>query len=59
MLASAPPHRTVIQQTFPLEQISDAFAALAAGTHGKIVLVIETHEVSAQRDVPGVAGTHR
>ena len=41
MSASAPPHRTVIQQTFPLEQISDAFAALAAGTLGKIVLVID------------------
>src|SRR5215207_9355322 len=33
--------RTVIQQTLPLEQISDAFAAFAAGTLGKIVLVID------------------
>ncbi len=33
--------RTVIQQTFPLEQISDAFAAFAAGTLGKIVVVID------------------
>ena len=33
--------RTVIQQTLTLEQISDAFAAFAAGTLGKIVLVID------------------
>ena len=32
--------RTVIQQTFTLEEISDAFAAFAGGTVGKIVLVI-------------------
>lgn len=33
--------RTVIQQTFTLEEISDTFAAFAAGTVGKIVLVID------------------
>jgi len=33
--------RTVIQQTFPLEQISDAFAAFTDGTLGKIMLVID------------------
>jgi NADPH:quinone reductase len=33
--------RTVIQQTYRLEEISDAFAAFAGGTVGKIVLVID------------------
>jgi NADPH:quinone reductase len=33
--------RTVIHQTFTLEEISDAFAAFAGGTVGKIVLVID------------------
>ena len=32
--------RTVIQRTFTLDQVSDAFAAFAGGTVGKIVLVI-------------------
>jgi NADPH2:quinone reductase len=33
--------RTVIQQTYRLEELSDAFAAFAGGTVGKIVLVID------------------
>jgi hypothetical protein len=33
--------RTVIQQTFTLYQVNDALAALAGGTLGKIVLVID------------------
>ena len=32
---------TVIQQTFTLDQVNDAFAAFAGGTVGKIVLVID------------------
>ena len=33
--------RTVIQQTFTLDQVNDAFAAFAGGTVGKIVLIID------------------
>jgi NADPH:quinone reductase len=33
--------RTVIQQTFPLNAVNDAFAAFAGGTVGKIVLVLD------------------
>jgi NADPH:quinone reductase len=33
--------RTVIQQTYRLDQVNDAFAAFAGGTVGKIVLVID------------------
>jgi hypothetical protein len=33
--------RTVIQQTFTLDQVNDAFAAFAGGTVGKIVIVID------------------
>jgi NADPH:quinone reductase-like Zn-dependent oxidoreductase len=33
--------RTVIQQTFTLDQVNDAFAAFSGGTVGKIVIVID------------------
>jgi NADPH2:quinone reductase len=37
----AGPTRTVIQQTFTLDQVNDAFAAFAGGTLGKIVILID------------------
>jgi hypothetical protein len=33
--------RTVIQQTFILDQVNDPFAAFAGGTLGKIVILID------------------